>query len=71
MTIDSLVLHQLHILRGQVELLIAMVEGGSEVVTDSGKCPHPEDQRQDLRTLGDTTPRFRCLRCDATVDGIA
>jgi hypothetical protein len=62
-------LHQLYILRSQVDLLISMEELHAAQTPEP--CPHPEDQRQDLRTFGDTTPRFRCLRCDETVEGVA
>ena len=66
----SVRLHQLYILRSQVDLLIAMEEG---VVSPDGaapECPHPEEKRRLAHNMGEE-PAFLCLACGQTVKGVA
>jgi hypothetical protein len=61
-------LHQLYILRSQVDLLISMEEGlVAEQVTE---CPHPEDKRRDMTNMSEE-PHFFCLACGLDVQGQA
>jgi hypothetical protein len=66
--IPNVRLHQLYILRSQVDLLISMEEGlvAEQVV----ECSHPEDKRTALQNFGEA-PHFRCLTCGADVPGQA
>ena len=66
----SVRLHQLYILRSQVDILIAMEEG---VVLPDGaqpECPHPEDKRRNTTVMGGQ-PEYLCLVCGAVVKGVA
>lgn len=63
---DAVILQQLYILRGQVDLLITMAEGSQQA--DQVGCPHPEDKRRDTTTMGGEA-QYMCLVCGATVKG--
>lgn len=64
----NLVLQQLYIIRGQIDLLIGMQEGlPSEAAAE---CPHPEDKRRDLTNMTEE-PHFLCLVCRQDVKGQA
>lgn len=65
--IPNVKLHQLYILRSQVDLLIAMEEG---VPAEPGECPHPEEKRVDATNMGQE-PHFYCKACGKDVPGRA
>jgi hypothetical protein len=61
-------LHQLYILRSQVDLLIAMEEGAAP--DGPPACEHPEDKRRAVHNMGEPAA-FLCLACGQTVPGVA
>ena len=67
-------LHQLYIIRSQVELLIAAAEANEVVppLPQDGppKCEHPEDKRKASHNIGQE-PEFICFACGETVQGVA
>lgn len=71
MTDPRLRLHLLYAMRSQIDAMILVDEAESGQEPDvSTECPHPEEMRQDLRTLGNMTPQFKCGRCGAVVEGL-
>lgn len=64
----NLVLQQLYIIRGQIDLLIGMQEGLPP--EQPAECPHPEDKRRDLTNMTEE-PHFLCLVCRQDVKGQA
>lgn len=65
------VLQQLYIIRAQVDLGIALLEGGAPRpdVPIAGVCPHPEDKRYDATTAGDGPHKWICGDCLQTFEG--
>lgn len=64
------VLHQLYILRSQVDLLISMMEGAPVVPDGPPPCEHPEEKRKATHNMGQE-PEFFCFACGQTVKGVA
>lgn len=68
---SSYLLHQLYLLRSQLELAIAMAEGATETAPEGPPpCPHPEDKRRQANNMGEA-PFFICMACGASVPGVA
>ena len=65
---NELLLRQLYILRGQVDLLVRMAEG--EMPQEPTECQHPDDKRQPASNMGED-PKFFCQVCKQTVPGVA
>lgn len=63
----NLLLQQLYIIRGQIDLLIGMQEG---LPPPSDECPHPEDKRVDATNMGQE-PHFYCRQCGRDIPGQA
>ena len=66
----SVRLHQLYILRSQVDLLIAMEEGLVLPEGAAPECQHPEEKRRVTTVMGGE-PEYLCLVCGAVVKGVA
>lgn len=66
--IPNVRLHQLYILRSQVDLLISLEEGAA--AEQPAECPHPEDKRRDLTNMSQE-PHFLCMACGQDVPGMA
>jgi hypothetical protein len=67
---SSYLLHQLYLIRSQLELAIAMAEGASDTQTGPPACLHPEEKRKDMSTMGGER-EFFCFACEQTVKGVA
>ena len=67
-------LHQLYIIRSQVELAIAAAEMSVEaaMVPQDGPpaCEHPQEKRKASHNMGEE-PAFICFACGETVKGVA
>lgn len=71
MTLTNMRLHQLYILRSQVDLLIAMEEGlPQDALAESEGCQHPEEKRIPKHNFGEA-PKFYCQACKETIQGEA
>jgi hypothetical protein len=67
----SFALHQLYIIRNQVELAIASLEGeGATVPLEPVGCEHPSDARVPSNNMGEE-PQFWCRACKTFVQGAA
>jgi hypothetical protein len=67
----SFALHQLYIIRNQVELAIASLEADASVaVPDSVGCEHPSEARVSSNNMGEA-PQFWCRACKTFVQGAA
>lgn len=62
---SSFMLHQLYIIRSQVELAIAAAEAVA-VVDGPTACPHPADMCVSISNMGEPE-RFLCKSCKETV----
>ena len=73
-TMSRFLLHQLYIIRSQVELAIAAAEMSLEAqpAPKDGppKCEHPEEKRKASHNIGQE-PEFICFACGETVKGVA
>lgn len=65
----SLALQHLYMVRAQVDLAIAAVEGVEQPAAVG--CQHPEDKRVDASVMDGSGPRWKCLLCDAEFEGEA
>lgn len=65
----SVALQHLYMVRAQVDLAIATLEGVPPA-EDEG-CPHPEEKRVDATVMDGSGPRWKCLVCDAEFAGEA
>jgi hypothetical protein len=65
----SLALQHLYMIRAQVDLAVAALEG--EQIPVATGCLHPEDKRMDASVMDGTGPRWKCLLCDAEFEGAA
>lgn len=61
----KIVLGQLLVMRAQLDLAIALLEGPAP---DEG-CPHPEEKRLDCSTPGGP-PTFYCRVCEQEIAGV-
>lgn len=60
------VLGQLMVMRAQLDMTIAMLEG-----PQPDGCQHPEEKRLDITTGGGGPPRFFCQVCEQELEGQA
>lgn len=58
---DAILLQQLYLLRGQLELVIAMAEG-AQIQPEPEGCQHPDEKRKDTTTMGGER-QWMCLVC--------
>jgi hypothetical protein len=68
---ERFALHQLYIIRNQVELAIASLEADAAVAPqpETVGCEHPSEARIQSNNMGEA-PQFWCKACKQFVDGV-